>query len=338
MNHKRYRTKRIEVFESEKDLKEYHKFRVACSKVTGKEFVHKNSIHSLKSIIEKLSKSNVSHYIVWDEEKEKGYFYLKLIKCKKEYGKKRVIKLSHHIIGGLSNIEILLAIQQVIKDKADYLILSCRGDENTFIEKELNSLITEEKEHYRLDVSTFDEEKIRNWYLFGETNFKHFKLEFHTEITSSIIKEYSDLYTDILKDIEGLSLYFNWDIPSVKGIKEREEGYKKKNHCFFHYLIFDESRKLIGMTFVEFDKKSPQKVIQNMTGVLKEYRRKGLSKWLKASMYLKLKKEIRDLEVLETAVHRKNIRMKNLNIQMGYRKVEVIKEHRININELRNFE
>lgn len=316
-------------------MKSYYDFRIEYSRITGKPFTYKNSIQNLKLDLKTLVNKNINHYILWKDENVNGYFSLKPVTLNICNEEKKIYKLTSNIIGGVSNKEVFAVIQKTLIGKSEYLIINCSGQENEFIEKEFNSIVLEELERYYIDMSIANEKNILNCKLLGNQIFSNYTLKFCTNVPSSLVNEYSDVYTKILKSIDSLSLSFDWNIPTVKGIREREERYRKKNHGFFQYLLFDESNKMIGMTFVEYDKNKPQKVIQNMTGVLKNYRRKGLGKWLKASMYLELKKKINDLKIIESKVHHNNIAMKHLNKQLGYKKIEVIIEHLIKLSDFK---
>lgn len=93
---------------------------------------------------------------------------------------------------------------------------------------------------------------------------------------------------------------------------------RKRNCVVYSYLLFDKSGGMVGHTNVFVNRKKPKFAFQFMTGVRKEYRRKGLGRWMKAAMFRKLVRDFSELEEIRTDCGWKNTGMIAINKQMGY--------------------
>jgi len=58
-----------------------------------------------------------------------------------------------------------------------------------------------------------------------------------------------------------------------------------------------------------------------MTGTLKDYRRQGIGKWMKATMFLKLIEEFPSLREIKTETSPENYGSKAISLQMGYQQI-----------------
>lgn len=86
---------------------------------------------------------------------------------------------------------------------------------------------------------------------------------------------------------------------------------------------------MIAETKIAIDKKDPKIMIHHMTGVIKQCRGLGLSKWLKGAIYKKVEMDFPELEKITTHTHSDNLRLKSVSLQMGYKQTKTLKEFKI---------
>ncbi|MHA1287708.1 MAG: GNAT family N-acetyltransferase, partial [Candidatus Thorarchaeota archaeon] len=94
---------------------------------------------------------------------------------------------------------------------------------------------------------------------------------------------------------------------------------KESNRTWISAVVRAENGDIAGLTDVGYDPSTPTVVYQYLTGVQKKYRGKGLGKWLKAAMLLKIRDEYPDVEVISTSNATSNEPMLAINQKMGFR-------------------
>jgi GNAT superfamily N-acetyltransferase len=86
----------------------------------------------------------------------------------------------------------------------------------------------------------------------------------------------------------------------------------------YHIIAYDGS-EMIGHTNVWLDLRAPQKLNQFMTGVLPEYRGRGIGLLMKSELYLALERLVPEWETISTETLSTNVYMQSINEQLGFR-------------------
>lgn len=139
----------------------------------------------------------------------------------------------------------------------------------------------------------------------------------------STLKELKKTDNDWLKKTYDLESLINQDVPSAVGLYADFDSWKART---FHpwlkdedlYLLLDGS-KWVAMSSYERSDRSPSEIFTGFTGVLPEYRRKGICNALKIHALEDLKKK-GFAKVLSS--NEKNNPMYKINLKLGFKKVE----------------
>lgn len=132
--------------------------------------------------------------------------------------------------------------------------------------------------------------------------------------------------------------FFDETLLSKTHVLARQNAYYKRGvEQFLLLALTRKSQKLVGYTDVIIEPRTPTVVYQKMTGIMPEYRGKGLSKLLKARMVVYLLKALPNLTRIRTEIHPDNVRSQGLNRKMGFQKVGVYKEYVISPQAILNY-
>ncbi len=126
---------------------------------------------------------------------------------------------------------------------------------------------------------------------------------------------------------------FSWHVDEAD--LRRDGKWRGKNNLPLYCIaLFDSGDKLVAFTEASVSPDNLETIDQLMTGVAEEYRGRGLAKWLKASMYHKLRQDFPEFGRLLTAMRAANKPIQHINAQMGFYKYRAGYEFRIHRKDL----
>ena len=134
--------------------------------------------------------------------------------------------------------------------------------------------------------------------------------------------------TDTLNDIPQEEIKVEHSI-SKKDIKNEEAYHIYNNFKNYYILLFTENDEIVGITNGIVNKKYPFNAKQFMTGVKRNYRSNGYSKWLKALFIRTIMKDedITTPTTITTGTNISNIPIIKLSKSIGMKQTSVRKEY-----------
>jgi len=121
-------------------------------------------------------------------------------------------------------------------------------------------------------------------------------------------------FQDMKRDDTVVSTHLTTD-----AILKMEEMEKVRDSSYKYLIVRDINNKLIGLSYAAHKINEPAYARQMMTGVAPDYRRKGLGKFMKATMYQHLLQEAPHLKGVRTNCIAENYRIIGLNEQVGFK-------------------
>ena len=100
-----------------------------------------------------------------------------------------------------------------------------------------------------------------------------------------------------------------------------ESMFKEKGYLWTTKITREENGSISGLTEIFYHPEIPNMVEQELTGVLPEYRDRGLGKWLKAAMVFYVKKTYPSIEYIQTGNANNNEVMNAINKRVGFKPV-----------------
>ncbi len=331
-----YTVKKVRLDFSNQEWEAFFLFRKKCAEMTNKTFSHKD-VNTFKEIMSKHMKNNTTYFMLWDKGEEAGVFFFETIFPYDD--EKKFSYMGNH----LNDKKIKPALLPFIFNgfiehdpTVKRMAVKSENGQNDFFEELFEVEIGGISESFELYIKDAKTDIINHWYENSQEKFKHLRMEFYDELPDELIQEYADVFTELLFDMPPNSELGDYHI-TAKQIKENQEIGKKANQCSYRYLIFNEEDKLIAKTNIFINKNDPKAVYQYMTGVLRDYRRQGLSKWLKSAMFKKITSDFPELEKIDTTTHPENHASREMSRHMGFQKTGAQKEYLIPKNQILHF-
>ncbi len=105
---------------------------------------------------------------------------------------------------------------------------------------------------------------------------------------------------------------------SAEDIRRRERWRQQNNLYVYTYALLDRGEQLVAFSCAFINGDDPKQVYQALTGVVSEYRGRGLSKWLKVILFDKIGADFPRNESFITDMRAVNEPIQAVNARMGY--------------------
>ncbi len=312
---------------TDKDWQEYFRIRTYCAEQKGQPLFFSSWMELKERTLAWLNEG-IGVYTISDTNGSAGIFSFKI--HLKDDAKRRYVYFRDGLIKDFDP-ELFDAVYKTFQEydvlSNALVIKSVNGQYDDFLEKTLQAKIADSRELFELDIAEAKTDLIEQWYNDYSEKFKQYTLQHYEDIPDELLEEYCKVFNQFIGDMPNDSLINDFQINPAT-IKARQVQNRKQDLCSCRYLVFDGSQ-LIAKTNVSIHKRHPETMYQYMTGVLEEYRGRGIGTWLKAAMFIKLTEDFPKLKTIKTQIHSKNIGSKQLNLQMGYKNTGLEKEYLI---------
>ncbi|MHA1441476.1 MAG: GNAT family N-acetyltransferase [Candidatus Heimdallarchaeota archaeon] len=212
---------------------------------------------------------------------------------------------------------------------------SYRTSGKTFCEKYGAQLINVGAEN-RLQMKDIDWDLINNWIAEGPQKAPNVTLENYSITPEKDIAEIARLETVLEAEMPSLDESEDkWeDIYTPEKLREYEK--KLKNNSTIRYVLLTREKDgtISGMTETRYNPNDrPERAEQGLTGIRKEYRGRGMGKWLKAIMIAYVKENYPKVTYVSTGNAEHNAPMMSINNRLGFKAVNEEKSYKFNIKE-----
>lgn len=152
-------------------------------------------------------------------------------------------------------------------------------------------------------------------------NNKNLSFQFYDNgLPEEMYDEFAKVRNEVSNDMPQMEIPKNYNQTGVDcrtgEQKDRENGMKT-----YRMLAFDENKRIIGISNLWQMTNPAEYPYQFMTGVVREFRGKKISSWLKTAMYLKLFTEKPEIKGIVTEMITSNSFIQNVNSELGFIKI-----------------
>ena len=188
-----------------------------------------------------------------------------------------------------------------------------------------------------LNMTDVDWKLMEQWVHEGPQRSPTANLEFHLSIPDSIIEHYSDVYTEVLNQAPRDELTSGDEVFTPEKFRKYEEQTKKIGGTWLAAIAKEQDGEIMGLTDIGYNPSTPTMVFQYLTGVQEEFRGRGLGKWLKGAMLLKIRNEYPNVEVISTGNATSNKPMLAINERMGFRLIREVYAYEVELQKVKEY-
>lgn len=306
---------------SEAQWKKFYDFRLLLDERVNAQTPFR-SFSKLKEILPTMFDDNVRMVII--SEGDKFVAVVQLIRLAKiSFYNARLDVFFSSLLYDISP-KMVSMIKKVIADfklKDEPVYFQATGYKYAELVKSLSGKLANDSLSFKLDVADIIWENVDQWYKDGRKNNAGLTLRLFKGLPKNKkhAQELLDLWKKADTDIPNEDNYY--DISDRSFINDTLDYAAKHNGINYFYVLFEKkSNRMIGLTNVSFYTKGSGYAGQGISGILPEYRNRGLCKYLKAAMLKKLLKEHPEiLKGIRTAVNNNNYPILRITKLMGFR-------------------
>ncbi|MCG3220048.1 MAG: GNAT family N-acetyltransferase [Candidatus Heimdallarchaeota archaeon] len=189
----------------------------------------------------------------------------------------------------------------------------------------------------RLQLEDVDWSMVEQWENEGQEHSPQTSLVQLDSIPEDIIEQFNKVYTEIhnqqpWEDLEEVAIKF-----SPEFFRHRVRVFKETGALWVVFLTMEEDGKISGLTEMIYGPSFRKLITQELTGVKQEYRGRGLGKWLKAAMLLKIKEDFPEVTTIRTENATTNAPMLYINERLGFKFFRESIEAHITLEKLNQY-
>lgn len=256
-------------------------------------------------------------YIIFENGNAAGWFDLSLWENELYFG---FDVLYNEIPGNLLK-EILYKLKELMDSKGftESLYYTYREAIITSLKK-TNVRVYEEFDISRLERVNMDETFYKS--IVEDNALNKWRLEYYNDIPDSIIEHYTQRLNEYFSDMASINPYgIKVPVYTAESLKKIIKSLNSNGTEMGVYILFDDNGKIAGICWLCFDLYRTETLRHNggMTAVTPEYRGKGIARFLKAKMYLKMLEENNDFRYITTDTMPWNKYMFKINEEFGFK-------------------
>ena len=188
-----------------------------------------------------------------------------------------------------------------------------------------------------LNMDDVDWDLMEQWVKEGPQLSPASNIEFHLAIPDSILEDYCNVYTEVLNQAPRDELTVGDYIFTPEEWRKREDKVREKGQTWITALVKEKNGDISGLTDVGYEPSTPAILNQYLTGVQKKYRGRGLGKWLKGAMLLKIRSEFPEVEVVSTGNATSNEPMLAINERMGFKLIREAYTYQVDVQKIKEY-
>lgn len=189
----------------------------------------------------------------------------------------------------------------------------------------------------RLDLDSVDWVMVKDWVKDGPKRSPGTRIEFFHTIPDKILEQYCNVYTEVSNQAPRDQLKVGDEITTPESWKIRMARFAEGRMKYLAALTVERNGDISGLTDVAWFPSQPSILQQWLTGVQEKYRGKGLGKWLKGAVLLRVRKEFPAVTTVSTQNATSNGPMLAINRQLGFKMYKEIYQFQMELDKLGDY-
>lgn len=188
---------------------------------------------------------------------------------------------------------------------------------------------------FRLDPRQVNASLIREWAQAVDPEQMYLTLKCVDLVPEELMEETARASNEMINDMvreDSRPLHM-----SAEALRAAQQNFRRNKSIPVHLLLSDKEQRIIGMSLLVMSEGAKGVADQRVTGISREWRRKGLAKWLKAKMIEKVQSEFPLIEEIRTECFSVNLPMININKALGYQLYRIDQDQLLTPENLESF-
>ena len=220
---------------------------------------------------------------------------------------------------GIGTRALKMIYDYAIENEKSIIIAGSDEEDGKAFLKAIGAQIALSGVENRLYYDNVNWEMVEEWAKEGPKKSPETKLEFFYSIPEEIIEPYSKLYTETLNQQPLGDLDVSDIIFTPERLREAEKRRLELGRTHLTYITVEPDGEISGLTEMLYIPERKNMIEQLLTGVKQEHRGRGLGKWLKAVMLLRIKDEFSNVNIITTGNATSNAPMLSINNRLGFK-------------------
>ncbi len=186
-----------------------------------------------------------------------------------------------------------------------------------------------------LDLDEVDWTMVEQWAAEGPERSPASKLVWFTNrIDDEGIEEWCTAFTEVWNMMPRDDLDIGDEVFTPERVRQTEAGIAEGGGTILTAVTREEDGTISGLTVMGYFPEEDWMIHQWMTGVRRPYRGRGLGKWIKAAMLLRVREEFPQVRVVRTGNAFSNAPMLSINERLGFQLYREGMEVQIRLEDL----
>ncbi len=190
----------------------------------------------------------------------------------------------------------------------------------------------------RLDLTRVQWDMVEGWAAEGPERSPASTIHWYTNhIDEAILEDYCRFYTEVFNQQPFGQLDVNDLVFDSESFRDREARVADVGGSWITALTTEEEGEISGMTEMFYLPDRETMIGQGLTGVKEAYRGRGLGKWLKATMLLRVRDQLPQVTVVQTGNATENEAMLSINRRLGFEKYKEAENFQTTLEALQQY-
>ncbi|HEV8593995.1 MAG TPA: GNAT family N-acetyltransferase [Thermoplasmata archaeon] len=187
----------------------------------------------------------------------------------------------------------------------------------------------------RLSLDRVDWPMVEGWRREGPSRSPGTSLRWlDGRIDEDILDRYADLYTETGNQQPRDGLDIGDFIRDRAWFEDRAEKFAAIGETWWSLAAVERDGAVSGLTEMIYEPEETDRIYQGLTGVREAYRGRGLGKWVKAEMLLRVRRELPQVRIVSTWNATTNAAMLAINDALGFRENRVSEMPQMSVEAL----
>ncbi len=160
---------------------------------------------------------------------------------------------------------------------------------------------------------------------------------FENYVDDDLIEEYCEMANEVSNQEPRGDLDLGDEFTTPKILRERVDSFVEAGGALRRAVTLEEDGRISGYTVMGYFPSERTLIHQYGTGVREVYRGRGLGKWVKAAMLLRVREELPEVKVVITGNATINAPMLSINDRLGFKPYKDGIEVQMPLEEVENF-